>query len=171
MTPKPLFSAARIAARVIEVAHEIASGKDTPELAAPILSGAFVFAADLLRALAEGGISLPVEFLWLRSYGLARSASGKPEILVAPGAAAKGRHVLLIDGVLDHGHTLELARELLLEAGARRVTTVVAVDKRRADAVIRSDHAAFANVAQFIVGYGMDDRGQNRGLPYIGIVE
>src|SRR5215469_4721700 len=171
VTPKPLFSAEQISARVTALAREISSANDLPELAAPILSGAFVFAADLLRALAVNRISLPVDFLWLRSYGQARKASARPDVLVAPGPAARGRHVLLIDGVLDHGHTLALAHQLLTEAGARRITTVVAVDKHRADAVIRADHAAFAHVEHFIVGYGMDDRGENRALPYIGIAE
>jgi hypoxanthine phosphoribosyltransferase len=169
--PKPLFTEAQIGARVNDLAVEIASGKDRPDVAAPVLTGAFVFAADLLRALAARGLSLPVEFLWLRSYGQAREPSERITVLVAPSQAIQGRHVLLIDGVLDHGHTLAQAAKLLMEAGARQVTTAVAVDKRRNDALMRADHAAFTHVDRFIVGYGMDDGGEGRALPYIGTLD
>jgi hypoxanthine phosphoribosyltransferase len=167
---EPLFSEAEIAARVNALADQIVSSDDLPTVAAPILAGAFVFAADLLRALARRGTSLPVEFLWLRSYGEAREPSDRVTVLVSPGKAVGDGHVLLIDGVLDHGHTLELANRLLLDSGARRITTAVAVDKRRADAVMRADYAAFTHVDRFIVGYGMDDGGRDRALPYIGAV-
>jgi hypoxanthine phosphoribosyltransferase len=168
--PEPLFTETEIALRVDALASAIASAEDRPTVAAPILAGAFVFAADLLRALARRGMSLPVEFLWLRSYAKAREPSDRVTILVAPGAAVRNSHVLLIDGVLDHGRTLELAHRLLLEAGARRITTAVAVDKRRSEALMKADHAAFTHVERFIVGYGMDDGGQDRALPYIGAV-
>jgi hypoxanthine phosphoribosyltransferase len=168
VTPKPLFTEAQIAARVNALADEITALNDCPTVAAPILAGAFVFAADLLRALAKKGVSLPVEFLWLRSYADARQSSGRVSVLVPPGHAIKDGHVLLIDGVLDHGHTLQSATRLLHEAGARRITMIVAVDKCRGDAVARADLAAFTHVDRFIVGYGMDDGGQGRALPFIG---
>ena len=168
---RPLFTAAQIATRVNALALDIAADPDPPQTAAPVLVGAFVFAADLLRCLAEAGVSLPVEFLWLRSYAGARERAENVSVLMAPGGAVRGRHVLLIDGVLDHGHTLVVARRLLGEAGARRITTAVAVDKGRAQAQMRADHAAFRNVDSFIVGYGMDEDGQHRALPYIGVAD
>lgn len=171
MTAKILFSESDIAARVDALADEIAAGSDHPEIAAPVLAGAFVFAADLLRALARRGLSLPVEFLWLRSYAGARDAAGSVSVLAAPGTAVKDRHVLLIDGVLDHGRTLMQARRLLREAGARHITMAVAVDKRREGAPLRADHAAFTHVDRFVVGYGMDDAGAGRGLPYIAAAD
>jgi hypoxanthine-guanine phosphoribosyltransferase len=76
--------------------------------------------------------------------------------------------VLLADGVLDRGATLIKAKSLLVEAGAASVVTAVAVDKRRADALLVSDHAAFSHVEGFVVGYGMDDGETGRALPYIG---
>jgi hypoxanthine phosphoribosyltransferase len=168
VTPEVLFTEAEIALRVQALATAIGSAEDRPTVAAPILSGAFVFAADLLRALAKKGISLPVEFLWLRSYAEAREPSDRVAVLVSPGMAVKDGHVLLIDGVLDHGRTLDVANRLLMDAGARRITTAVAVDKRRDGAALRADYAAFVDVDRFIVGYGMDDGGRDRALPYIG---
>jgi hypoxanthine phosphoribosyltransferase len=83
----------------------------------------------------------------------------------------QGRHVLLIDGVLDHGHTLAHARELMRAAGARAVTSAVAIDKHRDGALLQADFAAFTGVTDFVVGYGMDDGGRYRSLPDIRIVE
>ena len=164
--PEILFSEAEIAKRVAGLAREIAPLK--PDIAVPILAGAFVFAADLLRALAREGLSLPVEFLWLRSYNAQKA--GEISILSGPMENVRGNSVLLIDGVLDRGTTVVKARALLKEAGAKSVITAVAVDKLRPDAVAHADFAMFQGVSDFIVGYGMDEEGHNRGLPYIASV-
>jgi hypoxanthine phosphoribosyltransferase len=165
-----LFSEAEIRAGVATVAEQIVAMRDRPELALPILNGAYVFAADLLRALDIRGLSLPVEFLQLRSYGETRVAQGEARVLIGPGENVRGRHVLLLDGVLDRGRTLQAARGLAIAAGARAVTSAVAVDKRRDGAVLTADFAAFRHVAHFVVGYGMDDAGRLRTLPYIAAV-
>jgi hypoxanthine phosphoribosyltransferase len=167
----PLFSEEQIRVRVAEMAAEIARAAHRPDIAAWILVGAFVFAADLLRALSRHGIELPVEPIWLRSYGNERQGSESVAVLVPPGEAVRGRHVLLLDGVLDHGRTLVKARALLLAAGAANVTTAVIVDKRSDRALLRADFAAFTDVDRFIVGYGMDDAGEGRALPYIANAE
>jgi hypoxanthine phosphoribosyltransferase len=162
-----LFSEAEIRARVADMARAISAMDDVPEIALPILVGGFVFAADLLRALYACGVSLPVEFLQLRSYGDKRKPQGEVRVLIGPGENIRGRHVLLVDGVLDRGRTLESARELAISAGARAVTSVVAIDKRRSGALLTADFAAFTRVAHFVVGYGMDEAGRLRALPYI----
>ncbi len=167
----PLIDEQRIAERVDALAREIATAPERPDFATAILVGAFVFAADLVRALARQGLSLPIEFLWLRSYGANRSGSDEVAALVGPTENVRGRRVLLIDGVLDRGITIVKARELLLEAGARSVVTAVCIDKARPDSVARADYAAFTGVSGFLVGYGMDDAGNDRGLPYIARVD
>ncbi|MGN6516820.1 MAG: phosphoribosyltransferase [Rhizomicrobium sp.] len=165
-----LHSEAEIAARVDAVARAIVRAPQKPDFAVAILAGAFVFAADLLRALAREELSLPIEFLWLRSYAEKR-VGGAVSILVGPTEKVRGKTVLLIDGVLDGGHTLAKARELLSGAEAASVITVVAVDKRRGDALLKADHALFAGTHGFLIGYGMDDAGTNRGLPYIADID
>jgi hypoxanthine phosphoribosyltransferase len=157
-----LFSENEIAGRVAAIAKEIAARR--PDMAVAILSGAFVFAADLLRALSREGLDLPIEFLALRSYGDAR-VGGEISVRLAASENIAGKNVLLIDGVLDHGRTLARARELL--ADARSVISAVAVDKCRGNALLKADHACFRNVEGFIAGYGMDDGGKGRGLPHI----
>jgi hypoxanthine phosphoribosyltransferase len=164
--PEILFSEAEIARRVASLARELVPLK--PDIAVPILAGAFVFAADLLRALAREGLSLPMEFLWLRSYRA--QTAGEITVLSGPTEGVRGKSVLLIDGVLDRGTTIAKARALLKDAGAKSVIVAVAVDKLRADALTHSDFALFQGVTDFIIGYGMDEDGSNRGLPYIASV-
>lgn len=164
--PEILFSEAEIAARVEDLARDIAPLK--PEIAVTILIGGFVFAADLIRALARRGSHLEAEFLWLRSYGNARTGTGI-SLLAGPSENVRGKTILLIDGVLDVGRTILKAQELLSAAGAASIVTAVAVDKARPDAVAQADFAGFTGVADFIVGYGMDDAGKHRGLPYIAL--
>jgi hypoxanthine phosphoribosyltransferase len=166
-----LYSQEQIAERVEALAAEISSAPLKPDFMAPILVGAFVFAADLMRALARQGLSLPLEFLWLRSYGKARVGAGEVSALIAPSDEVRGKTVLLVDGVLDHGSTIVKARDLLLERGAGAVLTAVCIDKDRSDALMKADYAAFAGTSGFIVGYGMDDAGADRGLPYIARVD
>jgi hypoxanthine phosphoribosyltransferase len=168
--PVVLYSESEIAARVDAVAHAIAQHPLKPDIAVAILAGAFVFAADLLRALAKQGLSLPMEFLWLRSYADKR-AGGEISVLVGPTERIHGKTVLLIDGVLDGGHTLRKARALLFEAEAASIITAVAVEKARDDAILKADHALFTGTRGFIIGYGMDDAQTHRGLPYIARVE
>lgn len=158
-----------IAARVDAIAHDIAQAPLKPDFAVAILAGAFVFAADLLRALARERLSLPIEFLWLRSYA-ERRTGGAISVLAGPTDKVHGKTVLLIDGVLDGGHTLAKARELLFDAEAAAIIAVVAVDKLREDAVLKADHALFAGTRGFLIGYGMDDAGRDRGLPYIASI-
>ena len=167
---KILHTEDEIRARVDAVARDIAQAPLKPDFAVAILAGAFVFAADILRALAREGLSLPIEFLWLRSYAEKR-VGGAISVLVGPTERVHGKTVLLIDGVLDGGHTLAKARELLFDAEAASVITVVAVDKLRDDAVLKADRALFAGTRGFLIGYGMDDAGAERGLPYIASVD
>ena len=101
--PEVLFPESEIAARVAQMAREIAPRK--PEIAIAILIGGFVFAADLIRALSRLGVDLEVEFLWLRSYGNARSGSAV-SLLAGPSENVRGKRVLLVDGVLDIGRTI-----------------------------------------------------------------
>jgi hypoxanthine phosphoribosyltransferase len=165
--PPLLFSAEEIASRVQGLAWEIAVVPQKPDIAMPILVGGFVFAADLVRALSKEGVDLAVEMLWLRSYGDKRVASAI-SMIAGPSEHIAGRHVLVIDGVLDAGRTIKKAVSLIEAAGAASVRVVVALDKRRPDAVARADHVGFTIGNDFVVGYGMDDAGRYRALPYIG---
>src|ERR1700749_1613916 len=167
--PVVLFSAEEIAPGVQDLAREIAAAPRKPDIAMPILVGGFVFAADLVRALAIEGVNLEVEMLWLRSYGDKRVA-GAISMIAGPSEQITGRHVLVIDGVLDAGRTIAKAVSLIQAAGAASVQVAVMLDKQRRDAVAKADYVGFTVGNDFVIGYGMDDAGRPRGLPYIGKV-
>jgi hypoxanthine phosphoribosyltransferase len=163
-----IFSEKDIARRVKRIARDIVRGPLRPEIAVPILAGAFVFAADLLRSLARERLDLETEFIWLRSYGQSEKP-GDVMVLKAPTDIVRGRTVLLIDGVLDRGVTMARARELLEEAGAAAIVSAVAVVKSYQRPLFTADHALFTAGEEFLFGYGMDRAGHGRGLPDIRV--
>ena len=167
MTREILFSEEQVAAGVEAIAKKIARAPLLPDIAMPVLVGGFVFAADLIRALSRQGVDLDVEMLWLRSYGDKRVASAI-SMIAGPSEQIAGRHVLVIDGVLDFGRTIKKAVSLIEAAGAASVQVAVALDKKRPDAVAKADFVAFETGNDFVIGYGMDDAGKFRSLPYIG---
>ena len=167
--PEILFSAEQIQDRVRVMARLIAASPLVPDVAMPVLVGGFVFAADLLRALAWEGVAMDVEMIWLRSYGDKRVASAI-SMIAGPSEQIAGRHVLVIDGVLDAGRTIAKAVSLIQAAGAASVQVAVMLDKQRRDAVAKADYIGFTVGDDFVIGYGMDDAGKHRGLPYIGKV-
>ena len=148
------------------MARLIAGAPLVPDVAMPVLVGGFVFAADLLRALSLEGVAIDVEMIWLRSYGDKRVASAI-SMIAGPSEQIAGRHVLVIDGVLDFGRTLKKAVGLIEAAGAASVQVAVALDKQRPDAMAKADYVAFEAGNDFVIGYGMDDAGKHRALPYI----
>jgi hypoxanthine phosphoribosyltransferase len=158
-----LFSERAIQTRVDELAKAIAAAPLKPQIAVPVLVGAFVFAADLMRALERRDLDLETEFVWLRSYGRAEVA-GDVTVLKGPTETVRGKTVLLIDGVLERGATLARAKELLMEAGAASVISVVLVEKPFADRGFSADHVGFHAGAEFLYGYGMDVSGLGRGI-------
>lgn len=169
MAPDVLFTAEQIQERVRVMARLIAAAPLVPNVAMPVLVGGFVFAADLIRALTWEGVPMDVEMIWLRSYGDKRVASAI-SMIAGPSEQIAGRHVLVIDGVLDAGRTIAKAVSLIQAAGAASVQVAVMLDKQRGDAVAKADYVGFAVGDDFVIGYGMDDAGRYRGLPYIGKV-
>jgi hypoxanthine phosphoribosyltransferase len=170
MTIPILFDETAIQARIAALAKQIAASRLKPDIAMPVLVGGFVFAADLIRALDREGVRLDVEMLWLRSYGDKRVASAI-SMVAGPSEQIAGRHVMVIDGVLDFGRTIAKAVSLIEAAGAASVQVAVMLDKQRKDAVATADYVGFPVGDEFVIGYGMDDSGHYRGLPYIGVVK
>src|SRR3954470_14313957 len=148
----PLFSAEEIAARVTELAAEIAKREPKRLLAIIVLKGGFVFAADLVRALALENVHLEIEFISLSSYGSRQRTSGEVRIVRDIEVEVAGRDVLIVDDVLDSGLTLKFARDLMHSRGARRVAIAAMIDKpagRKAD--VKADYVGFTCPDYFVV--------------------
>jgi hypoxanthine phosphoribosyltransferase len=166
-----LFGRDEIADRVRALAQEIADSWSGDILIVTVLKGAFVFAADLVRALNEAGVHPQITFITLSSYADSTRSSGSVRIIGAAPEVA-GRQVLLLDDILDTGHTLQTARELLIERGALGVRTCVLLDKpSRREAPIAADLVGFTVEDKFVVGYGIDYAEEYRDLPYLGAIE
>ncbi len=167
-----LFPAAAIAIRNVEMAQEIAGAGYQDLLVVSILKGSFVFAADLIRALHDAGLSPEVEFISLSSYSAGTVSSGTVRVVKDIESEVAGRDLLLVDDILESGRTIRFARDLMLARGARRVGVAVLLDKRgKRVQAIEADHVGFDCPDAFVVGYGMDVAHAFRELPYVGVVE
>lgn len=166
-----LFDEKAIAARVDEIAREIAAARPVNLLVVAVLKGSFIFAADLARALHRAGLAPEMEFLHLSSYGADTASSGEVKVLRDVASDVKGRDVVLVDDILESGRTLAFARDRLMERGARSVRIAALLDKPvRRKAAISADYVGFECPDRFVVGYGMDMGHRWRQLPYIGYV-
>jgi hypoxanthine phosphoribosyltransferase len=166
-----LFPASAIARRNLELAKEIASRNFHNLLVISILKGSFIFAADLIRALHDAGISPDVEFIFISSYGTGKT-SGEVKVLRDIEHSVDGRDILLIDDILESGKTLKFARDLMLSRGAKSVSIAAFLDKRaRRQTEIEADFVGFSCPDCFVVGYGMDDAHAFRELPFVGVVK
>ena len=167
-----LYDAPTIAARNGEIAAEIAAAEYEDLLVVSILKGSFVFAADLIRALHEAGMSPEVEFITLSSYRTGTVSSGEVTVLRDIETDVTGRDVLLIDDILESGRTLAYARNLMQSRDARRVGIAVLLDKPgKLAQPLKADHVGFICPDLFVVGYGMDVAHAFRELPFVGVVE
>jgi hypoxanthine phosphoribosyltransferase len=170
----PLIDEHALAKRVTEMAGDIAVQCEGVEgvIRVGLLKGVFVFMADLVRALSRHGVQPTVGFMTVESYGSEKAPSGAIHLKRGLDVDVSGRTVILMDDILDTGHSLAFARRKLEEAGAARVITAVLLDKpSRREVPIEPDHVGFEIPDCFVVGYGIDYAGQHRELPYVGVVE
>lgn len=167
---KPVLSEGELAAHVDALSQRLASRMTGPWTVVSILIGAIPFTTDLMKALARRDIHPVLDVLWLESYRDARESSGRVVVRADVSRPVAGRHVLVVDDVYDSGRTLSFARTHLLAKGALDVVTCALARKPGAppDGV---DFHAFEAPDRFLVGYGMDDAGRLRGLPYIGALD
>jgi hypoxanthine phosphoribosyltransferase len=165
----PLYSAEAIAARVDQLAQDIAARRLDDLMVVAVLKGSFIFAADLIRALYRQGLTPEIDFIYLASYDGERVSRGEVRVLRDVQSDISGRNVVIVDDIFDSGRTLAFAKALLAEHGAKCVLTCVLVDKqvKRASA-ITPDLIGFSCPPVFVVGYGMDLHNRYRELPFIG---
>jgi len=166
---KPLFSAEAIAARVEQLAGEIAEAKLDDPIVVAVLKGSFIFAADLIRALHRQGLHPEIDFIYLASYDGERVSRGEVRVLRDVESDIEGRNVVIVDDIFDSGRTLAFAKAHLAKRGASRVLTCVLVAKEvpRAAPIV-PDFIGFPCPPVFVVGYGMDLHNRYRELPFIG---
>ncbi len=165
-----LLSAEEIAARVDKLAEGFAAQVDDGWTVVALLQGAIPFAADLMRAIEKRGRHPIYDSLWLESYRDARESSGKVVVRADISRSIEGRPALIVDDVFDSGRTIAYARAHLMAKGATRTLACAFVRKPQALGE-QIDAIGWDAPDDFLIGYGMDDAGRYRGLPFIAAVD
>jgi hypoxanthine phosphoribosyltransferase len=165
---QPLISPDDISRKVEELGRQITadySGKDL--LLVGLLTGVFPFFADLARAI---DLDIQVCFMKVSSYGVALASSGEVKIVHDIDTPIMGKNVLIVDDIIDSGQTLSGVIKHLMGHGPASIRVCALLDKPARRAVeAAADYVGFTIDDHFVVGYGMDARGQYRNLPYIGV--
>ncbi|WP_371038459.1 hypoxanthine phosphoribosyltransferase [Rhodosalinus sp. FB01] len=165
-----LISAKAIAARIEALAHEIErafAGTDKLVVVG-LLRGSFVFIADLVREL---DLPVEVDFMETSSYGNSTESSREVRILKDLRGKIAGRDVLVVEDIVDTGHTLAHVLNLLTSRRPARLKSIALLDKpARREVEVVADWTGFEIPDAFVVGYGIDYAQRNRNLPYIGVI-
>ena len=165
-----LVDEATIQRRICELGAAISeayTGKDL--VLVSVLKGSIIFMADLVRS-----ITVPheIDFMATSSYGAATSSSGVVRILKDLNVSIQGRNVLVVEDIIDSGHTLTYLLRLLTERQPASLRIVTLLDKPERRAVhIDVDWVGFSIPNEFVVGYGLDYNELYRNLPYIGVLK
>lgn len=165
-----LYNEEQIRQRVTEMGEELYdryAGKEP--LFVGVLSGCFVFMADLVRATQ---LKSELEFIAVSSYRNGTTSSGVVQITRDLQCDITGRDLIVVEDILDSGNTLAYLKEYLLNRGAASVSIVTLLDKpSRRQKAIYADIVGFEVPDEFVVGYGLDYAQKYRNVPYIGVLK
>ena len=165
-----IFSGEHIQERVRQLGEQISKDYAGERVVCiGVLKGCFVFMADLVRSITT---DCDIEFMAVSSYGSGTTSSGAVRITKDLSCNIEGRHVLIIEDILDSGITLSYLKKFLEQRCPKSIKICTLFDKparRKAD--ILSDYVGFICPDAFIVGYGLDYDEKYRNLPYIGVLK
>jgi hypoxanthine phosphoribosyltransferase len=168
--PVVLISEEEIQSRVLELAEQISAdyGDNDELVMVGVLKGSFIFLADLSRRLS---IPRTIEFIAVSSYGSGSRSSGAVRLVMDVRGNIERKHVLIVEDIVDTGHTLKYLIGMLESHRPASVRTCALVRKAEsAEVDVMVDYVGFEIGDEWVVGYGLDYAEQNRTLPYIGIV-
>ena len=168
----PLFAAAALAQRVSELGQAITrdyAGVEGEFVVVCVLKGSFMFAADLARSI---DLPIRVEFLGVQSYGAQTRSSGVVQITLDLAHPIQGRHVLIVEDIVDSGLTLSYLGDQLRARSPASLRVCALLHKpSRMQRPVEIDYLGFTISDVFVVGYGLDHAERYRNLPYIGVLE
>jgi hypoxanthine phosphoribosyltransferase len=165
-----LLTEEQLKERVTQIADQITedyAGKEIMLIS--VLRGSFIFMADLCRA-----IKLPctLDFMSVSSYGKGTASSGQVQITKDLSEDISGRHIIVVEDILDSGNTLSYLLKLLEQRHPASIRLCTLLDKpERRVKPVEVHYAGFTIPDAFVVGYGLDYAEKYRNLPYIGIVK
>jgi len=166
-----VFQPEEIRRRVEELGAEI--GRTYPDgnlLVLGLLKGSFIFLGDLVRSIPR---PLQVDFVVASSYGAGTVSSGNVRLVYDPETRLEGKHILLVEDIIDSGRTLNRLVELLGTRNPRSLEICALLDKRLADHVLTTKprFVGFDAPHEFLVGYGLDHAEDFRHLPFVASLE
>jgi hypoxanthine phosphoribosyltransferase len=168
--PTVLIDERALAARIREMATELRAAIPNDDIHfVCVLKGGFMFLSDLVRAL-DGRVSM--DFIAVSSYGASTKSSGEVRLVKDVDTSLAGRHVVIIEDIVDTGLTLHYLQDILRRRGPASLHTACLLSKpsrRKVD--VKVDFIGFTIDDQFVVGYGLDYAEQYRNLPYIGLLQ
>ena len=169
--PETMISEETIRSRVDELAAQISLDyADKGEIVLiGVLKGAFIFLADLSRRLS---IPRHIEFIAVSSYEHGSVRSGAVRLVMDVRRSLEGKHVLIVEDIVDTGHTLHYLIDMLKSREPASVRTCALLHKaHRTEVDVDIDYLGFTIGDEWVVGYGLDYDEKDRTLPYIGIIE
>lgn len=166
---KNIISKNKIQNRIMALASQIGHDyTDKPLFIIGLLNGSFIFLSDLVRELSRFDLTISVDFMRVASYGTGTVSSEKPTLLQDISLHVKNRHILLVDDILDTGHTLSFVIQYLNAFEPLSMKSCVFLDKPdRRKLSIYADYVGFTIPNVFVVGYGLDYQGRFREMPSI----
>ena len=164
------FGADEIAARVRQLSRQITEAyPDGDLLVLGLLKGSFIFLSDLVREIRR---PLQVDFLVASSYGDAMASSGTVRLVYDPETTLEGKHILLVEDIVDSGRTLSRLLDLLSERNPRSLEVCALLHKHVAEHLrYPTKFVGFDAPNEFLVGYGLDHAENFRHLPYIASLQ
>jgi hypoxanthine phosphoribosyltransferase len=170
-TTNVLISQTDIQGRIATLAAEIERdypAEDGIHLVA-ILKGGFMFMADLVRAMSD---RVTMDFMAVSSYGKGTTSSGQVRVLKDLDSNVEGRHVILVEDIVDTGLTLHYLQDLLKARAPQSLKTACLLSKpSRRKVEVQVDYIGFTIDDHFVVGYGLDYAEKYRNLPYIAVLD
>jgi hypoxanthine phosphoribosyltransferase len=163
-----VYNEEQIAGRVKEMGAEIARAypEGEPLLVLGLLKGSFIFLSDLVREIAR---PLHVDFIVASSYGSGTTTSGQVNLLYDPSISLAGKHIILVEDIVDSGTTLSRLIPMLEERGPKSLEICTLLHKHIAASLVREPRwIGFDAPHEFLIGYGLDHSEDFRNLPFIG---
>jgi hypoxanthine phosphoribosyltransferase len=163
-----LLSADQIQKRVAELAVDIRRDSPGDLHFVAVLKGAFIFLSDLVRQM-SGHISL--DFMALSSYAKGTTSSGEVRLLKDLDTSLDGKHVVIVEDIVDTGLTLTYLQDILRARNPKSLRTACLLSKpSRRQVNVKVEYIGFTIEDRFVVGYGLDYAEQHRNLPYIALM-
>lgn len=166
-----LYNEEQIAERIKSLGNQITSDYSGKELIlVGVLKGSCIFMADLMRVI---DLNLTIDFMAVSSYKDGTRSTGDVEILKDLSNPIRGKHVIVVEDIVDTGLTLSRLLEILESRGAASIRLASFLDKPepRTKTELKIDYTGFVVPNKFVVGYGLDAAGRYRNLPFIAVVK